>query len=247
MDASEIIFKTDDGKTLTTNDLKRVDGSVNWEITTGPTIPQQAREHHNKGRAHGQQGDHKKAIACFEKAMNIAPDWPYPYYDLAFTYLLNNQPKEAYEYYKKVDSLSPRGFFTTKTAVHYLGKEQKGELPEGIYLYYLSHEWTENPQEQLEIMENIIGKFPSFAPAWQKRAGLEENPSNALDMLEKGLSADPDPETKGFLLINKAITLANTGRQAEAIEILGELALNPESPLDIEVLSKKTLAMLVDQ
>lgn len=246
VEASEIIFKDKNGKVLSKSDLKNFDGTVNWEITSNLKIPDKAIEYHNLGRAYGQKGNNELAIQNFENAIRIAPEWPYPYYDLAYTYLLSNKYKEAYKYYKITDELASRGFFTTKTAVHYLGKEQRGELPEGIYLYYLSYEWTNDPLKKLEIVENIINKFPSFAPAWQKRAGFEEDPSKVLAIIEKGLGVDPDLETKGFLLMNKAITLANTGNKAEAIEILGKLALDPKSPLDIEVLSKKTLVMVLE-
>ena len=246
VEAAEVIFKNKDGKVLTRSELKNFDGKVNWEIQSDRKIPEKAIELHNLGRAYGQKGNNELAIQHFEKAIKIAPEWPYPYYDLAYTYLLNSKYKDAYKYYKKTDELAPRGFFTTKTAVHYLGKEQRGELPEGIYLYYLSYEWSNDPQKKFEIVENLISKFPSFAPAWQKRAGFEEEPKKILAIIEKGLNANPDSETKGFLLMNKAITFANIGKKQEAIEILGKLALDPNSPLDIEVLSKKTLAMVIE-
>ena len=67
-----------------------------------------------------------------------------------------------------------------------------------------------------------------------------------LQIIEKGLNTNPDQETKGFLLMNKAITLATTGNESKAVEILGKLALDPHSPLDIELLSKKTLAMVLN-
>ena len=246
VEASEIIFKDENGRVLTKSDLKGVDGTVNWGIQTDRKIPDKAIEYLKLGRAYGQKGNHELAIQNFESAMKLAPDWPYPYYELAYTYLLNSNYKVAYKYYKKVDHLAPRGFFTAKTAVHYLGQEQRGELPEGIYLYYLSYEWTNDPQKQFEIIENIVNQFPSFAPAGEKRDGFEEDPMTKLQIIEKGLNTNPDQETKGFLLMNKAITLATTGNESKAVEILGKLALDPQSPLDIELLSKKTLAMVLN-
>ena len=68
-----------------------------------------------------------------------------------------------------------------------------------------------------------------------------------MGLLEKGLSAEPDPETKGFLLINKAVALANVGKKNEAIKILGELALDPSSPQDIEIIAKRTVAFILDE
>ncbi len=170
------------GKILTKNDLSGLDGTVNWEIKDQRKISEKAIELLNIGRSYGQKGNNKLAIQNFENAIQLAPKWPYPYYELAYTHLLSNKYKEAYKYYKIVDQLAPRGFFTAKTAVFYLGKEERDELPEGIYLYYLSYEWTNDSKKKFEIVENIINKFPSFAPAWEKRAGFEEDPKVILNI-----------------------------------------------------------------
>lgn len=244
--ASEIIFKSKDGKRLTAQDIEGVDGAVNWEITSDKEIPPTAIALHNKGREYGQRGDDEKAIASFQESIKIAPHWAYPYYDLAFTYLLSNDLVQAHHYYKRVNELSPKGFFTAKTAYHYLDLEKQGIYPEGLYLYYLSHEWGKNPEQQYEIFSNIVTKFPDYSPAWQKLAGFYEDTSKKLDAIQKGLSGKPDKETEGFLLINKAITLFNDGDKQGALNILGELALDPLSPADIEVISKRTIGMLIE-
>ncbi|HEY0062204.1 MAG TPA: hypothetical protein VGC21_08785 [Telluria sp.] len=49
-------------------------------------------------------------------------------------------------------------------------------------------------------------------------------------------------ETRGFLLLNKAVILQRQGKQAEAVRILGELALDPASPSNVEAASKSVLA-----
>ena len=243
--ASDLVFKDKNGKVLTKNNLKGLTGKVNWEITLNLKIPSKAKLYHAQGRAYGHKGKNELAISNFKNAIELAPKWPYPYYDLAFTYLLKSDFDNAYKYYKKVNDLSPRGFFTTKTAVYYLGKEKRGELPKGVYLYYLSHEWTQDQKKKLQIFINLNQKYPSFAPAWYKRSNYEKMPNKRLKLIEKGLSVNPDQATKGFLLLNKAIVLTNTGKKSDAITILGTLALDPKSPLDIELLSKKTLAMIL--
>lgn len=243
--ASEIIFKSKDGQVLTAQELENVSGTIDWEIKSDKEIPATAIALHNKGREHGQKGENEKAIAAFNEAINLAPHWSYPYYDLAYTYLLANDLAQAHKYYKKVNKLSPKGFFSAQTAFHYLDLEKAGKYPEGLYLYFLSHEWGKTPQQQYEIFSNIINKFPDYAPAWQKIAGLLEDPLEKLRAIQKGLSAKPDKETEGFLLINKAIILFNRGDKQSATNILGELALDQQSPTDIAVISRRTLGMLV--
>jgi hypothetical protein len=56
-------------------------------------------------------------------------------------------------------------------------------------------------------------------------------------MIETGLSHAPDGETRGILLINKALTLNKQGKWDEAIRLLGELAT--------ERLAKASLATFV--
>jgi hypothetical protein len=151
---------------------------------------------------------------------------------------------KAYELYKRVDDMAPRGFFTAKTAVHSLRGEAKGDFPQGTYLYFLSVEWAKDPSAKLEVVDRILAKVPGFAPAWKEKASLETDDGKRLSYLEKGLKATPDLETRGFLLINKALVLQSQGKKAEAIRILGELALDPASPLDIEAIAKKSLTLI---
>ena len=45
--------------------------------------------------AAGGAGDYKKAITLLERASSVAPEWPYPVYDMAFTYLLMKDAENA--------------------------------------------------------------------------------------------------------------------------------------------------------
>lgn len=83
-------------------------------------------------------------------------------------------------------------------------------------------------------------------PGWKAKAQTEQDLNKRLAYLERGLSANPDAETKGFLLLNKAAVLQEQGKPSEAKAILVSLAVDPTSPLDIEALAKYTLANLVE-
>ncbi|MBU6951337.1 lipopolysaccharide assembly protein LapB [Hahella sp. HN01] len=245
--AADIVYKSADGRVLTLQELENLDGQAEWEVQSGGDIPEAAVALHNQAREFGQQGENDKAIDAFKQAIKLAPEWPYPYYDLAYTYLLAGDPEQALALYKTVNQLSPRGFFTAQTAYHYLQLEKEGKYPAGLYLYYLSHEWGKSPEQQAEIFANILNRFPDYAPALQKLADLYEDEEKKLALIDKGLAANPDKETRGFLLLNKAVTLFNRGDSQTAIAILGELALDPESPRDVELIAKRTLGMLVKQ
>ena len=61
----------------------------------------------------------------------------------------------------------------------------------------------------------------------------------------QGLEQDPDPDTKGMLLINRAMLLHHHGDRDGALAILGELALDPQSTLGVEMMAKAMLAQIV--
>jgi tetratricopeptide (TPR) repeat protein len=248
-EAAEIIFKDAAGRVLSKDDLKNASGKFEWEIRSGKAVPDQAKELHQLGRKAGERGDKKSALALFEKSAKIAPEWAYPIYDAAYTHLLMGDFSEALVLYKRVNDLSPRGFFTAQTALYALQGEAKGDFPKGTYLYFLSIEWTDDADKKAQIVDQLLAKVPKFAPAWKAKAWLDssDNDAKRLGYLDNGLKCAPDPETKGFLLINKALILDRQNRKSEAIAILGELALNPSSPLDIEAIAKKTLATLASK
>ncbi|SEU17732.1 hypothetical protein [Variovorax sp. OV084] len=242
--ADEVVFKDKAGRVLKKSDLVEASGNFTWEIASITPVSEEARKEHALGRAAGQRGDHRAAMAHFAAASKIAPTWPYPLYDAAFTFLLQKDFGAAYEYYRRVDQMAPRGFFTAKTAVHALRMELNRELPSGTYLSYVSLEWEADKQKVRQAAQAMTKATPGFAPAWKTAAMLEDDLGRRLALLESGLKARPDEETRGFLLLNKSLLLHEQKRTSEAKAILGELALAPTSPRDIEVLAKRTLAQL---
>lgn len=241
----EVVFKDKAGRILTKQDLRAATGKFNWEIRSTTPVSARAQELHQLGRGAGQRGQSDMALKYFAEAAQMAPNWPYPLYDAAFTCLLQRRFDKALELYQRVDQMAPRGFFTVKTAVHVLKQERDRTLPEGTYLRYLSLEWTDSAIEKTAIVLELNERTPAFAPAWKERALMESDPQKRLAFLERGLAAQPDSETQGFLLLNKASLLADRGQRREAVDLLTTLALDPASPLDIEALAKKSLAMIV--
>jgi hypothetical protein len=99
--------------------------------------------------------------------------------------------------------------------------------------------------EKKAVLEGIVEKFPAFPVAWKELSSLLEDDDARLRAISRGLEHDPDGETKGILLINKALILHRRGDRDGALKILGGLALDPQSTLGTETLAKATLAQLV--
>ena len=93
--SEEVVFKDSSGRILTKRDLKGLSGTIDWEIRSDKAVPAEAMKLHEMGRIAGQKGESESALSYFQKASELAPDWPYPTYDAAFTYLLLNNFEKA--------------------------------------------------------------------------------------------------------------------------------------------------------
>jgi tetratricopeptide (TPR) repeat protein len=241
-----LVFQDAAGRVLTTRDLEAFTGQVDWQINGGHTVPTGAVRLHEEARAAGARGEYDRALVLLDAAHARAPGWPYPVYDAAFTYLIQGDTDTAERCYAQVDRLAPRGFFTCKTTLDCLRRERAGELPEGFCKAFTALESLTDLDRKKAILDGIVASFPGFAPAWKELAGLLDDPGDRLRVIERGLDARPDPETRGMLLLNKALVLNQRGENGAAIAILGDLALDPASTLATETLAKATLAQVID-
>ncbi|MGH3246431.1 MAG: hypothetical protein ACRDOI_09495 [Trebonia sp.] len=239
-----LVFRDAAGRELTARDLEGYTGRVRWEVIGAYDIPPEASQLHQEAREAGRRGDYAHALDLLDQAWDLAPHWPYPVYDAAFTYLLLDEPGVAEEFYERVDQMAPRGYFTCKTSLDTLRRERAGDLFPGFAKAYATTEWMD-PRGKKPVLSGIVDKFPGFAPAWKDLSMLLDDDASKLHAIEQGLRGRPDAETLGVLLINKADILARQGDRDTATAILGELALSPDSTLAAEHLAKATLARLI--
>ena len=242
-----IVFRSADGRVLTLDDLQEADGTIQYEILGSYDVPEEALELRRRAREAGSNGDFDGSLTLLNKASELAPEWPYPIYDRAFTRLLMQDFDSARADYQHVVDLASRGFFTAITALNTLNREKRGELPVGTYLSYVSLEWIDDPLERGKAIQNMVDSVPNFAPAWKELANIAERDNDQLAAIERGLAASPDAQTEGVLLVNKALALNRSGNHESAVRILGELALDPDSPSDVERIAKLSLAQILGQ
>ena len=224
----EIEFTDNNGNKISKEELKNSTGTFNYEIYGIEGVSDLAKSLHSQARQYGQSGNYQKAIKNLEQANKEAPNWAYPLYDLAYTYLLQDDYENALKYYQLTDKVAPKGFYTSKTALYTLEREKAGELQKGLYKSYLSLEWIDNQAEKNEMINLLVQKFPSFAPAWKDYSTLLEG-KERLNAIEKGLEQNPDMETKGMLLINKALAINEDGNNKKASEILTNVIFDKNS------------------
>ena len=245
--SDKLVFMDEEGNRISMSDLEGATGEYRWEIRGDQIIPEEANRLHQEGRQHGAKGEYDLAIEKLKRANELAPEWAYPVYDLAFTYLLRRDYENALRYYELTDSLEPKGFFTAKTACWSLRKEKEGEFEPGLYLAYVQIEWMPTEAEQLQTAKAILNKYPTYSPAWKTVALIMKDNKEKLAAIEHGLSSDPDAETKGVLLINQASIKSAMGQKETAKQILGELIIDKESTLGNVEIAKYTLRTIVTE
>ena len=191
-------------------------------------IPPEAHRLHAEGRSAGSRGDYDQALALLGRAAALAPDWPYPPYDAAFTYLMRGDTRAAQNLYERVASLSPSGFFTCRTTLDMLRREHAGQLSQGFSRAYVQLEWMEDREEKKRVLRTITQRFPGFPPAWKDLSLLLDDPEDRLIALDNGLAGEPDPETKTTLLLNKAGLYASVGNLVAATTLYSMIADDPD-------------------
>lgn len=191
-------------------------------------IPPEAHRLHAEGRSAGSRGDYDQALALLGRAAALAPDWPYPPYDAAFTYLMRGDTRAAQNLYERVALLSPSGFFTCRTTLDMLRREHAGQLSPGFSRAFVRLEWLQDRAEKIRILRGITQRFPGFPPAWKELSLLLEDPQDRLIAMDNGLAGDPDPETRTTLLLNKAGLYASVGDVIAATALYAVIADDPD-------------------
>jgi len=236
-----LVFHDEQGRLLTPAEVHAATGKLYYGLQAAIDVPPEARALHDQGRQAGERGDYEQALVQFTRAAELAPRWPHPVYDRAHTHLQMDNFDAALADYRKTREMVPRGFFTTLTAIHTLLREERGDLPRGLYRSYLVFEAIQDANEKRLFLQEYLEEHPGYAPAWKELAYLTEDKSEQENAIERGLAADPDPETKGMLLLNKALGLIGSGQREAGTERLRALANDPESTLATEALAKAML------
>jgi tetratricopeptide (TPR) repeat protein len=224
--------------------LHGVPSNRNVEVVGRDAVAPHAKRLHEEARVAGSRGDYDRALELLDRAHLLAPTWPYPLYDAAFTHLLQGDPVKAEALYAEVDRMAPRGFFTCKTSLDCLRRERQGEVPPGFCKAFALLEWVDKPTKR-RALEGIVAKWTTFAAAWWHLVMILEDDDARFHAIEKGLDASPDAETKGMLLINKALILARRGHEESAIEMLHEVADDPDCTMGTEALAKVSLTQIL--
>ena len=206
-----LVVRDEKGRRLTFDELLAARGKLQYEIRGGDAVPAEAARLHEEGRLTGARGEYDEAISLFTTAANLAPSWPYPVYDRAFTHLLKQDFASALADYRKTLDLAPEGFFTAAESAEMLSREVAGQIPSGLFATFMIHGRSLPPEARRDLAEQIIEKHPGFTPAWSDLIDLTEGDSARQKVIERAFVSTPDAHTSAMWRIQKAITVSSLG------------------------------------
>jgi tetratricopeptide (TPR) repeat protein len=193
------------------------------------TAMTQAMKLHAQARVTGESGNLQGALQQFQQAHELAPEWPFPIYDTALTYLLMGDADKALETYQRVDKMAPEGFSDTKRVMECLRREKDGRVPKGTFRKFIDAMRSRTPEDHERLLKELTKTAPKFYPAWREYAPYGKDVDEQLRLLEKALALDPDIESRGEMLIYKANLLRRAGKEAEGRALLQSLVDDPKS------------------
>jgi hypothetical protein len=208
------------GHRATIEEMVRSPGHYIFTFEDRDSVPKRAIELNESGVREGVRSDFHKSLEHFRQAHLAAPRWAQPVYQGAWTALLFDKTDLARGLYAWTDRMEPGGYWTAKIALDCLNREVRGEYPPGLYKAYVM---TEGNPDRLNILEQLVKQFPTFAPAWQNLATSRQSLSGREQAIAKGLASIPDPETKAALALQRAQVLTSKGDHDGATALLREL------------------------
>jgi tetratricopeptide (TPR) repeat protein len=238
-----VTFLDDQRRTLTLEEIRGIPGKVTWEVTYHAEVSPEAHRLHQEGRAAGARGEYDAAMSLLSSATELAPLWPYPVYDRAFTHLFKRDFDAALSDFRKTMELAPQGFFIVEVAIDTLMREAAGEFPRGLYGAFSSFEHLTQDQQR-SVAEQLVQNHPSFAPGWDVHANFVADPLARLEVIEQGLAAKPDRVTRGFLMVKRALAMSSLGDTEGAVSILQRLLADASGSITTRAGAQLALARM---
>lgn len=171
-----------------------------------------------RGMQAGEAGDAATAEQAFREAVGLAPNEPYPHYELGYTLCLTGKLREALVELKRTEQLH-RGFFLVETEIYLCEKMIARAFDVETFAGLRELMWrTDSGQgttlETEQLARAIIARSPECALAhfFLGKAIFERLPDEGKGALERCIELYPDDTT----LINARFHLGVLRRQAGA-------------------------------
>src|SRR5215467_779441 len=180
--------------------------------------------------AHGGASNFAKAEVCFRKAILVAPNEPYPHYELGYTLSLLGRHKEALEEFEVTDRLA-RGFFLVQTEAYLSRQFLEGTVNEVVLgklrtLQRLTDTRAGASDNAVSLSRQVISLAPHCALVhfFLGKALIGTDDLAAERALEKCVELGPDETTAINAKFHLGILCRNRGEEQAARRIWAEIA-----------------------
>ena len=188
-----------------------------------------------RGLALTRAGDLERAVAAFDHAARVRPEWPFPYYQRAWARLLAGDSGGALDDYRDCARRAPV-FFTVQREIRCLESVAAGSLPIDVYRSFCAVRdgARTDPEATDEAAGHLIERAPGFAPAYVLRAEARlarGDGEGARAAAEAALLRDPDEDTAAAALFVQWSVARGRGDQKAAAQASERLeTAYPEQP-----------------
>ena len=202
------------------------------------------QQYFDAGMRAGKLANYDQAESNFRAAIAMAPDEPYPHYELGYTKLLQREYEEALAEFRTTDELA-RGFFQVQAEIYMCEQLLAGEIDEHVLsllqrLQQMSEGGSGGGKQAEEVARDIIRFSPNCALGhlYLGKALARRDPIQAEASLERCLELNPDETTIIDAKSQIGLLWSNEGRSADARQLWRELQETYAGHLQLERLEE---------
>jgi tetratricopeptide (TPR) repeat protein len=159
------------------------------------------QDYFEKGMRRGEAADFSAAEASFRKAVTLAPEEPYPHYELGYTLALVGRHEEALQEFRRTEQLR-RGFFLVETEISVCEQLLSGSIDSEVVeilrsLQHLVDGGDAQGEDAVTLSRRVIELAPECALGQFHlgKALFRSDPQAAEEALRRCIELDPDDTT----------------------------------------------------
>jgi tetratricopeptide (TPR) repeat protein len=187
-------------------------------------------EHFDEGMKYGEASDLSRAEASFRKAVQLAPEEPWPRHELGYTLSLVGRYEEALEEFRRTEELW-RGFMIMETEISLCEQLLSGSIDLAVVEMLRSLQWLVDDGESqgleaVALSRNVVEVAPECALGHFHlgKAMLEREPQLAEEALSRCLELHPDDTTAIDAKFHLGVLRQQAGQEDDAHRIWREIA-----------------------